>query len=339
MKKFINENIFKENKPYDCINLINDSYTINNTNNTFCVFKSINDLYFLIYSNQNNSIISFDLIANKKVNEIKNAHELDITYYRHYMDKNNKRDLIISVSSYDNSIKLWNINNWECLLNLKKVYQNGTLISACFFRYLNENYIISSNLAFMGNADCIKIIDFNGKIVKKFDDYIHGTVFIDTYYDAQTDNNYIITANIGYSKSYDYNGGKLYKKYIDNENDLELRLSFLIKNKNEVVEMIESDRSGYIRMWNFHSGLLLRKIKTGDYSINCTYLYDSEYLFIGCDDNGIKIMNMKTGNFVKNLDAHNNRILSMKIIFHPIYGECLISQGDYDGQIKLWKRQ
>ena len=79
--------------------------------------------------------------------------------------------------------------------------------------------------------------------------------------------------------------------------------------------MMESDRSGYIRIWNFLSGLLLRKIRTSNYTINCTYLYDNEYLFIGCDDNGIKIMDLKTGNFAKNLDAHNKRILSMKIIF------------------------
>ena len=339
MNKFINENILNENQSYDCINLINDSYTVNNTNNTFCVFKSISDLYFLIYTNKNNSIISFDLNANQKVNEIKNAHKSDITYYRHYIDKINKRDLIISISSYDNNIKLWNINNLECLLNLKRIYQSGTLISACFFSYLNDIYIISSNLSFMGNADSINIIDFNGKIVNKLDDYDYGTIFIDTYYDNLTDNNYIITSNIGYSKSYNYNGGKLYQKYIDDENNLEIRYSNLINNKEDVVEMLESDRSGYIRIWDFHSGLLLKKIKISDYNINCTYLYDKEYLFIGCDDNGIKIINLKTEKIIKSLVAHNKRVLSMKIIMHPIYGECLISQGDYDDQIKLWKRQ
>ena len=184
MNKFINEKILNENKSYDCINLVNDSYTVNNSNNTFYVFKSINDLYFLIYTSKNNSIISFDLNSNQKVNEIKNAHESDITYYRHYIDKNIKRDLIISISSYDNNIKLWSFHNWECLLNLKRIYQSGALISACLISYQNENYIISSNLSFMGNADCITIIDFNGKIVKKLDDYDYGTIFIDTYYDA-----------------------------------------------------------------------------------------------------------------------------------------------------------
>ena len=339
MNKFINEDILKGNTSYDCINLVNDSYTVNNSNNTFCIFKSIKDLFFLIYTNKNNSIISFDLNSNQKVNEIKNAHESDITYYRHYFDKNNKRDLIISISSYDSNIKLWNINNWECLLNLKKINQNGALISACFFSYLNENYIISSNLSFMGNADFINVIDFNGNIVKRLDDYDYGTIFIDTYYDAQTDNNYIITSNIGYSKSYKYNEDKLYNKYIDNKNDLEIRFSILINNKKDVVEMLESDRSGYIRIWDFHSGLLLKKIRICEYSINCTYLYDNEYLLIGCDDNGIKIMNLESEKIVKSLLSHNKRVLSMKIILHPIYGECLISQGDYDDQIKLWKTQ
>ena len=103
--------------------------------------------------------------------------------------------------------------------------------------------------------------------------------------------------------------------------------------------MLESDRSGFIRIWDFHSGFLLKKIKICEYSINCTYLYGNDYLFIGCDDNGIKIMNLKSEKIEKCLLSHNKRVLTMKIVLHPIYGECLISQGDYDDQIKLWKRQ
>ena len=68
------------------------------TNNNFCVFKSINDILSLIYSNRKKSIISFDIINNQKINEIKNAHLYYIVDLIHFFDKINNRDLILSLS-------------------------------------------------------------------------------------------------------------------------------------------------------------------------------------------------------------------------------------------------
>ena len=61
----------------------------------FSAFKSINNIIYIIYANINKSIISYNLIENKKINEIINAHENEITGFRYYLDKINKRDLII----------------------------------------------------------------------------------------------------------------------------------------------------------------------------------------------------------------------------------------------------
>ena len=51
-----------------------DSFCYCHLGNTFCVFKSSNNGLYLIYSGENKAIISFDLNDNKKINEIKNAH-------------------------------------------------------------------------------------------------------------------------------------------------------------------------------------------------------------------------------------------------------------------------
>ena len=85
----------------------------------FSAFKSINNIIYIIYANIYKSIISYNLIENKKINEIKNDHENEITGFRYYLDKINKRDLIISISGIDINLKLWNINKWESLLNIK----------------------------------------------------------------------------------------------------------------------------------------------------------------------------------------------------------------------------
>ena len=112
--------------------IVKDAYAPYIKQNTFCVFKSIYDIFYLIYTSKNNSIIFYNLLDDKKINEIKNTHKQYITNYRHYLDNYNKRDLIISLSLDDNNLKLWNVNNYECLLNIENVNKNGGLLSACF---------------------------------------------------------------------------------------------------------------------------------------------------------------------------------------------------------------
>ena len=52
-------------KLFDFRDLIEDNIS------DFIVFNSINDILTLIYCNKNNSIISYDLITNKKIIEVK----------------------------------------------------------------------------------------------------------------------------------------------------------------------------------------------------------------------------------------------------------------------------
>ena len=114
----------KNTVPKDIIflnNITNDSYTRYWFIDIFIIFKSINNILYLIFTNRNKSIISYNIIDNKRINEIKNAHENYISSFRYYLDNINKRDLIISISSDDNNIKLWNFNNLDLILNIKNI--------------------------------------------------------------------------------------------------------------------------------------------------------------------------------------------------------------------------
>jgi len=73
--------------------LVNDAYTHLYIDNTFILFKSIDDLIYIIYSNNKKSIIAYNLIDNKKIIEIKNAHNENITNFRHYLDLEKKKIL------------------------------------------------------------------------------------------------------------------------------------------------------------------------------------------------------------------------------------------------------
>jgi len=133
--------------------------------NFFVVFKSINDIFYIIYTNKNKSIICYNLIKKWKINEIKYCHDNDdyAINFRHYLDRENKRDLVVSASCFDNNIKGWNANNWECILNLTKINKEGILLSSCFLNINNNIYVVTSSNFFGIIADPIKIFDFDGK--------------------------------------------------------------------------------------------------------------------------------------------------------------------------------
>ena len=122
-----------------------------------------------------------------------------------------------------------------------------------------------------------------------------------------------------FSKSYDYNNNKVYFKYSENNNPINL----VINAKEKMAELIESSKDGNIRIWNFHSGELLKKIKVSDNSLREMCLWDNEYLFVGCDDNkAIMIIEYNNGKIIKELVSHKNKVLSIKKIDHldkPIF--------------------
>ena len=297
------------------------------------MFKSIDNVFHLIFANKKKSIISYDLINNEKIREIKNAHDNYITNFRYYLDKINNRDLILSISDQDSNLKIWNNNNWECLLNIKNINKEGDLDSACFLNNNNQIYILTSNEK--KDSEPIKVYDFKGNKIKEINNSKDITFFIDTFYDNKSFNDYIITGNSGYVKSYNYNNNTLYHKYCDN--DKGAHVSIIINDNNKQIQLIESSYDGNIRIWNFYTGILLNKIKISEDRLYGICLWDSDYLFIGCRDKTIKLIDIKNVIIIKSLTEHNDYVFTLKKIKLPKYGECLISQGPFNNNsIKLW---
>ena len=313
-----------------------DSYTHYIKWNTFCYFKSIDDIYYLIYSNINRSILFYNLIDNKKISEIKKAHLNQITNFRHHFDIKNERDLIISISLDDNNIKLWNVNNLLCLLNIENVNKEGGLLSACFLNDNNNIYIVTSNQNSFG-IEPIKVFDLNGKIIKIINDSKNNTQYIDTYYDNKSSKIYILTGNDNLVQSFDFNKNIVYKKYKDEVEEIYGKYHNCL-NINEKEELLESSEDGKIRIWNFHSALLLKVIKINqDSTLDGFCLWNKEYICVSYEDKAIKIVDLKNGKIIEELKGHNIDVTYLKKIAHPVYGECLISQGWRDDSIKLWE--
>ena len=245
-------NFFKsdQKKINTSLNLINDSFSSYWLDNTFCAFQSTNKQLFLLYTNNKKAIIIFDLISYKIFKNIENPHDNFITNLLHYLDKIKNKDLILSVS-YDNNLKLWDFEKFECLLDIKNINQDGYMNSACLFynNNINEYNILSSNTNF-GNCENIKIYDLNGKKIGEIKDSNNSTNFINTYYESKLGKNYIVTANDDCVRAYDFDKNEIYHKYSDNDN--KSHYSIIINNKNEInIKLIESSVDAIIRIWIF----------------------------------------------------------------------------------------
>lgn len=267
--------------------VVNDNnYTDNGLVNTFAVFKSINDLFLLIYSNDKNNLVSYDLINLNAIEQIQNAHEKKITNINHCLDKNNHRDIIMSISSDDNNLKLWDISNWQCIINIKNLNKDGILFSGSFLGDKNQNLIITSNLNWNNNPEPIKIFDFNANKIKEIENSGESTIFIDSYYDQNLSKNYILASYKDYVKSYNFDNNKLYQKYYDEnmnktyENPNPSHSNIIIINDENIIKLIESCTDFYIRIWNFHSGLLLIKTRVCR-GLNHICLFDNNYIVFG----------------------------------------------------------
>ena len=311
-----------------------DSYSGTNLDNTFNLFKTINNKNYLVYANENKSLICYDLNEQNIIKELKNYHNEYITNIRHYLDEKNKRDLIMTISKQDNNIRIWDAKTWDCISNIPQANNNGYLLSACFLFENNQIYIITSNCAFENNSEQIKVFDFNGNLIKEMNDSNEETYFIDNYYDNILSINYIIAGNKNYVKSYDFSKNELYRKYYD-EGDGG-HGSIIINSNEELIKLIDSCDDGFIRIWNFHSGSLINKIEVTKKCLYGICLWNNNYLFVGCSDKTIKLIELHNKLIIKSLTGHNDVVLTIRKINHPQYGEALMSQGAGDDQIKLW---
>ena len=328
-------NIKEKNDIILNIELSKDSYAYTDLDNIFISFISYNGILTLIYSTKNKSIISYDLNNFQIITEIKNAHKGEyITNFNHFFDKYKKIDLILSISSINRVIKIWNNKNWDLILTLENIYNAGRINSACFVQNdLNNNniFIITSNNYFI-SPEKIKIFNLEGNHINDIENSNENVYYINTFIDNKKI--YIIACSYNYLISYDYAQNKLYKKYyIPNS---KIHYSFEIISENPQIKLISSSMNGTINIWGFHSSELLQKFFVSNNSLYSICLLNKSQIFISSINN-IILFNIETGKKIKTIYGFNNWICCIKLIGHKKYGKCIISQGIKNERVKLWK--
>ena len=307
--------------------------------NTFEIFKSINNILYLVYSIEERSLIFYDLNNNKKISTIKNCGK--ICNIKQITDLKNKRDLLITMNQ--NELRLWDINKIECLINLKNI----KLSYACFYE-LNDNIniIYSCNETYVfDNIWIIKLMNLNGQILKElfYDNKIYDKIYyIDLYYDIQLHNNFIIIGLDDNIMSYDYDNNHIYKIYQDIYYYTgEFYFSnIIIHNNNKKTHLIGLDNNyKRIIIWDFHKGNILNELQIKEDKINfvfvqlryddifCVYLYNKDYFMIGGFDK-IIIVDVNKLTIARIIKCNIGKIYNIKKFVLQNIGESFFVQSD-----------
>ena len=332
-------------------NLTYDAFTYYNYTNTFLVFNSVNNnRLYLVFTTQYKSIKILDIVDKVLVLEIKNTTEdnKQITNFRHFYGEYNKRDLVMFIIGIKNCIKIWDAYNWECILTIKDIYKEGNIYSSLLINdNINHNiYIIASNYTLFKDSQPLKIFDLKGNFIKEIPDSKSKTFFLDIFDDIKNSKKYIISVNKEFIMSFDYEKNSLYKKYSDKpkENkkinyDGYFYSSVINIFDDNIVQLIVSGDDGFLRIWDFHRGNIIKKIETDKNCIYSLCLWNESYLFCACEDATIKLIDLNAGVIINELKSHMKMVCTIKKIIHPYFGECLISQGFRKDQILIWRNK
>ena len=288
-----------------------------------CIFQSMNNknIIYFIYS-FSCSIKVINIVDDEKILEIKNAHKNEIERIEHYYNKDNKKDILISIDQFNN-IKLWDSSNWECFCDYKNVNNMN------FFHLTNDNNNYYFLWIYFKKNPILEVSDIKGNLVKKITDIERNEdgkyQFLFHY---NNNNKYIISSHFGFIQSIDYAENKIYQVYYNNGYK-EKYLDIKIMEEDSVTKLISVSNEGLMKIWNFHTGSIINNIKLYDNSlIQDFFLKDDNTIYI-LQDNVIKNININNGRMeyiLKNITPKNMKLKEMEKINHPQLGECFICQ-------------
>ena len=307
-----------------------NAHTINSIDRVFCAFKSFSGEALVAWGTNKLAIEIYDCEQNKVIKTIYRAHNQTIYSCRHYPDMKQKIDYIIT-SSYDKSIKVWNIKQDNEILRIPNVHNNYYIYSVSLLIHNQEhqNYIITS-----ATNEKMKIWDFNGVFLRNFGIDTESTYFIDVYYKKSTKEYFIINANNIDVKSYEFSTGNLYHRYKTTPSTW--HMSAIVNDVKDKQILIESDGNGYIRLWDFNTAELLKAVYSKvSLNLRGICLWNDRYLFASGNDNQVKLFDLEEGLLIQSFKGHTSTVCTIEKINHPLYGECMLSQA-LEGKIKLW---
>ena len=319
--------------------IITDNNYSGGANDIFEVYISYKDNkeYIASPNFDNSNIDILRILDNTKLLSLK-GHKSNIRTIRYFINYKNYNEYLISADN-DRIVIIWDINNYY---NIKYKIDTNYLddISSCLLIFphnTNDNYIITSSNAISNdiNKSATKIYSLdNGKYIKYIiDSNNHYICYLLSWYNKNNKNYYLI--ELAHKKI-------LIHHLLENELYCQLKKepesyhnSGFIFNKGNNEYLCCSSTNGYINIWDLYNKSLFKTINTeGCFLMHIINWNDKYAIVTDLDNKAFKIFDIELAELIS-IYKHNISVVSIKKIFHPIYGESLLSAAR-DEKIRLW---
>ena len=322
---------------------INNSNSSAGWNDMFEVFISYKDSKeYLISPNINNYALDvIELLDNKKITSLK-GHKNNIRSIRYFIDKKNSNYNEYLISADDNKIVIiWDItNNYNIKYTIDTKY--GHNIYSCLLVFpnnLDENYIVTSSYNESDNIDksSTKIYSLNNG---KFCKYIENTnnkaiYYLLSWYNNKNNKYYIIQFSFKKIIINNLLEDELYSELIQEPEDN--HFSGFIFNKDNIDYLCSSSSLGYINIWDLYSKSLDKSININNCKLAHIIQWNDKFILVADYNNkSFKIIDLENNKLIYDINGqHTDKVVSIKKINHPVFGEALLSTGR-DKTLKLW---
>ena len=312
------------------INKTNDSHGINDTFEVFISYKDSNE--YLISPNIENYNLDIYLLKDNQLLKSLKGHNNNILSVRYFINTKDYNEYVIS--SDDNRIVIVRhiTKDYNILHSIDTKYSGP--IFGCFLSFplnTSQSFIIVStkHYSFDNEKSATKIYSLDdGKFIKYLNDSNNYSInYLLSWINKKNNKYYIIQIGNTIILINDLLEDELYAKLSFNEKD-DFHDNAFIYSKNNIDYLYTCSEKGFIYIWDLYRkqifnifyfpGGLITMINWNDkYSIICDGTY-----------NILRIVDMEIYQITSNISGlHQNTMICIKKILHPIFGESLLISG------------
>ena len=323
-----------ETNDFKGVNDLFEVFVCKNDHKEYVVSKNINDYNLDIYT----------LLDNKKLLSLQ-GHKNRITTIRYFMDNIYNDEYLIS-ADINGIVILWDIiNNYKIKYQINTGYNissdKGLVIYSClliFDRNNKDNYIITSinNTSEDVNKSGTKIYSLNnGQFIKCI--YKSNKIkilYLLSWHNKKNNQYYIVQFGSENIFIYNLSSDELYSDFIQKSEGL--NYSGFIYQKKDDEYLLSCSTNGNINIWDLYNKKIYKTINSDNCRLMSIIKWNDKYAIVSELNNSIKIIDIEKLTIVHKIEGkYTEGIKCIKKIYHPTYGESLLSTGR-DKIIKLW---
>ena len=289
-------------------------------NDTFEVYISRKDNkeYLVSPNNNNYKLDVISLLENK------------LTVEEYLISADNDIIVIIWEITYNFNLKFkintnYSDNIYSCLLLFDLINENNYIVTSSYAQ-LDDNEKSATKLYSLENGQLIKYISHSNK---------NAVYYLLSWYNKNNNKYYIIQFTFKAILINSVIDDELYCELIQEPEDN--HLSGFIYNLDNIDYLCSSSYNGYIHLWDLFNKSIYKIINTNNCVLCNIIQWNNKYSIVADYDNkSFKIIDFEKGQVVKDIKGeHTDKVPCVKKIYHPLYGESLLSAGQ-DNTIKLW---